>query len=82
MILADAPGFGNVGFNRDGSFPSDLREMPTPNLDVLAGNDTIFKHKISMGLKLEQESNYEQEMSKNQMMYLIVLQQVLIHCLF
>jgi arylsulfatase A-like enzyme len=44
VILADDLGYGDVGFNRDGSFPSDLGIIPTPNLDALASNGIICKN--------------------------------------
>lgn len=44
VILADDLGYGDVGFNRDSSFPEDLGIIPTPNLDALAQNGIIFKN--------------------------------------
>lgn len=44
VILADDLGYGDVGFNRDGSFPEDRGIIPTPNLDALAQNGIILKN--------------------------------------
>jgi arylsulfatase A-like enzyme len=44
VILADDLGYGDVGFNRDGSFPSDLGVIPTPNIDALANAGIICKN--------------------------------------
>lgn len=44
VILADDLGYGDVGFNRDGSFPEDRGIIPTPNLDALAQNVIILKN--------------------------------------
>ena len=41
VILADDLGYGDVGFNRDASFPSDLGVIPTPNIDNLANSSVI-----------------------------------------
>ncbi|WP_162555876.1 sulfatase-like hydrolase/transferase [Reichenbachiella versicolor] len=41
IILADDLGYGDVGFNRDESFPKDLGIIPTPNLDKLANQGII-----------------------------------------
>lgn len=41
VILADDLGYGDVGFNRDASFPADLGVIPTPSLDNLASNGVI-----------------------------------------
>jgi arylsulfatase A-like enzyme len=41
LILADDLGYGDVGFNRDGSFPAEKGIIPTPKLDVLANNGII-----------------------------------------
>jgi len=44
VILADDLGYGDVGFNRDSTFPADRGIIPTPNLDALAHNGIIFKN--------------------------------------
>ena len=44
VILADDLGYGDVGFNRDSSFPQERGVIPTPNLDALAQNGIIFKN--------------------------------------
>ncbi|TGV00783.1 sulfatase-like hydrolase/transferase [Flavivirga rizhaonensis] len=44
VILADDLGYGDVGFNRDGSFPADLGVIPTPNIDNLANAGVICKN--------------------------------------
>ncbi|CAH8284287.1 putative secreted protein (Por secretion system target) [Mariniflexile fucanivorans] len=42
VILADDLGYGDVGFNRSASFPTDLGVIPTPNIDQLANNSIIL----------------------------------------
>ncbi|WP_218598487.1 sulfatase-like hydrolase/transferase [Polaribacter sp. NJDZ03] len=44
VILADDLGYGDVGFNRDGSFPEDRGVIPTPNIDALANNGVVLKN--------------------------------------
>lgn len=41
VILADDLGYSDVGFNRGDDFPSELGEIPTPNIDALASNGII-----------------------------------------
>lgn len=41
VILADDLGYGDVGFNRDSSYPAELGIIPTPNIDALANNGII-----------------------------------------
>ncbi|QVY65609.1 sulfatase-like hydrolase/transferase [Polaribacter sp. Q13] len=44
VILADDLGYGDVGFNRDASFPEDRGVIPTPNIDALANNGIVLKN--------------------------------------
>ena len=44
IILADDLGYGDVGFNRDSSFPEELGIIPTPNIDALANSGVILKN--------------------------------------
>lgn len=44
VILADDLGYGDVGFNRDSSFPTELGVIPTPKIDALANNGIICKN--------------------------------------
>ncbi|SDW92465.1 Por secretion system C-terminal sorting domain-containing protein [Lutibacter oricola] len=44
VILADDLGYGDVGFNRDASFPAELGAIPTPHLDNLATDGIIIKN--------------------------------------
>ncbi|ANW96613.1 hypothetical protein AXE80_10140 [Wenyingzhuangia fucanilytica] len=44
VILADDLGYGDVGFNRDGNFPSELGVIPTPNIDKLANSGVVLKN--------------------------------------
>ena len=41
VILADDLGYGDVGFNRSASFPTDRGVIPTPNIDALANAGII-----------------------------------------
>ena len=44
VILADDLGYGDVGFNRDATFPVDRGVIPTPNIDALANTGVILKN--------------------------------------
>ncbi|MGJ8743986.1 sulfatase-like hydrolase/transferase [Polaribacter sp.] len=44
VILADDLGYGDVGFNRDASFPVDRGVIPTPNIDALASSGVVLKN--------------------------------------
>ena len=44
VILADDLGYGDVGFNRDASFPVDRGVIPTPNIDALASAGVVLKN--------------------------------------
>ncbi|MDC0177464.1 sulfatase-like hydrolase/transferase [Polaribacter sp.] len=44
LILADDLGYADVGFNRDGTFPTDRGVIPTPNIDALANSGIILKN--------------------------------------
>ena len=44
IILADDLGYGDVGFNRDASFPEELGVIPTPNMDSLASDGVILEN--------------------------------------